>query len=75
MCITESLNKLDTDGNIYLDFLTPIESAKKWLGETGSESDTGQIIGHGSDADRKILIKITKINMYCKYLPMKGKGT
>lgn len=34
-----------------------------------------QITGHGSDADRNILIKITKINTYCKYLPMKGKGT
>lgn len=60
----ESFYKLDTDGNIFGLFDTFIDRAKNYNGKQDQESDMSQIIGHGSGADRNILIKITKINMY-----------
>lgn len=38
---------MDTDGKIYLAFLTELNM----IVETGSGSDASQITGHGSDAD------------------------
>lgn len=45
MCIAESLYELDTDGNIYLAFLTVLNMIVEQDQEV-----TSQITGHGSDA-------------------------
>lgn len=57
MWIAESLNELDTDGNIYLAFLTVLNM----IVETGSGSDVSQITGHGSVFNNNHKDKYTSI--------------
>lgn len=64
MCIAKRLYKLDTDGNTYLAFLTPLLTVLNVIVKTGSGSDTSQITDHSSDADTHILIIITKISIW-----------
>lgn len=63
MCIAERLYKLDTDGNTYLPFLTPLLTVLNVIVKTGSGSDTRQITD-SSDADTHILIIITQISIW-----------